>query len=237
MSKGSPPGKYGTSIFLNGLEERIDSELVVRPIDILLQMEEDAAVLGVPVLTPASGAVLRFLVECEQPEEILELGTGYGVSLFWMASGLNRIAKIVSLEREIDYIARVRSYLEKHPFSNLDIHLLKVHCLQYLKEASGNPNVKWSGKFVFVDCDKVLYPEIFRILKQAQPDTAVFDNVLWHGRIFDPSRQAPSDKAVREFWDEVKSSNFPYTLFPVGDGLLRIRFHESFKGDKNSWIL
>lgn len=61
MSKGSPPGKYGTSIFLNGLEERIDSELVVRPIDILLQMEEDAAVLGVPVLTPASGPFFVFL--------------------------------------------------------------------------------------------------------------------------------------------------------------------------------
>ncbi|EMY77165.1 O-methyltransferase [Leptospira weilii serovar Ranarum str. ICFT] len=226
MSKGSPPGKYGTSIFLNGLEERIDSELVPRPVDILLQMEKDAAALGVPVLSPASGAVLRFLVENEQPEEILELGTGYGISLFWMASGLKRIAKIVSLEREINYIARVRSYLEKHPFDHLDVHLLKFHCLQYLKEAIETPNTKWPGKFVFVDCDKVLYPEIFRILKRLEPDTAVFDNVLWHGRIFDPSRQAPSDKAVREFWDEVKSSNLPYTLFPVGDGLLRIRFRE-----------
>ncbi|WP_061249253.1 O-methyltransferase [Leptospira alstonii] len=234
MSKGSPPGKYGTSIFLNGLEERIDSELVPRPVDILTQMEKDAAALGVPVLSPASGAVLRFLVENEQPEEILELGTGYGISLFWMASGLKRIAKIVSLEREINYIARVRSYLEKHPFDHLDVHLLKFHCLQYLKEAIETPNAKWSGKFVFVDCDKVLYPEIFRILKRLEPDTAVFDNVLWHGRIFNPSKQAPSDKAVREFWDEVKSSNLPYTLFPVGDGLLRIRFREkeSFKGDK-----
>ncbi|AYV55064.1 O-methyltransferase [Leptospira kmetyi] len=226
MSKGSPPGKYGTSVFLNGLEEHIDNELVPRPIDILFQMEEDAASLGVPVLTPASGSVLRFLVESEQPEEILELGTGYGISLFWMASGLKRTAKIISLEREIDYIGRVRSYLEKHPFGDLEIHLLKTHCLQYLKDADENPNADWKGKFVFIDCDKVLYPEIFRILKRLQPDVAVFDNVLWHGRIFDPSRQAPSDKAVREFWDEVRSSDLSYTLFPVGDGLLQIRFRE-----------
>ncbi|TGL93516.1 O-methyltransferase [Leptospira barantonii] len=226
MSKGSPPGKYGTSVFLNGLEEHIDNELVPRPIDILFQMEEDAAALGVPVLTPASGSVLRFLVESEQPEEILELGTGYGISLFWMASGLKRTAKIISLEREIDYIGRVRSYLEKHPFGDLDIHLLKTHCLQYLKDADEDPNVNWTGKFVFIDCDKVLYPEIFRILKRLQPDVAVFDNVLWHGRIFDPSRQAPSDKSVREFWDEVRSSDLSYTLFPVGDGLLQIRFRE-----------
>ncbi|PJZ59230.1 O-methyltransferase [Leptospira barantonii] len=226
MSKGSPPGKYGTSVFLNGLEEHIDNELVPRPIDILFQMEEDAAALGVPVLTPASGSVLRFLVESEQPEEILELGTGYGISLFWMASGLKRAAKIISLEREIDYIGRVRSYLEKHPFGDLDIHLLKTHCLQYLKDADEDPKANWNGKFVFIDCDKVLYPEIFRILKRLQPDVAVFDNVLWHGRIFDPSRQAPSDKSVREFWDEVRSSDLSYTLFPVGDGLLQIRFRE-----------
>lgn len=225
MSKGSPPGKYGTSVFLNGLEEKIDNELVPRPIDILFQMEEDAAALGVPVLTPASGSVLRFLVECEQPEEILELGTGYGISLFWMASGLKKPAKIISLEREIDYIGRVRSYLEKHPFGDLDIHLLKTHCLQYLKDAD-ETRADWKGKFLFIDCDKVLYPEIFRILKRLQPDTAVFDNVLWHGRIFDSSRQAPSDKAVREFWDEVRSSDLSYTLFPVGDGLLQIRFRE-----------
>ncbi|MCG6194172.1 O-methyltransferase [Leptospira sp. FAT2] len=227
MSKGSPPGKYGTSVFLNGLEERIDSELVPRPVDILFQMEEDAAELGVPVLTPASGAVLRFLVETAQPEEILELGTGYGISLFWMASGLKRIAKIISLEREIDYIARVRSYLEKHPFGDLDIHLLKTHCLQYMRDSLEVPNADWSGKFVFIDCDKVLYPEIFRILSRLKPTTAVFDNVLWHGRIFDSERQAPSDKAVREFWDEVRNSDFVYTLFPVGDGLLQIRFREN----------
>lgn len=97
MSKGSPPGKYGTSIFLNGLEEKIDSDLIPRPIEILFQMEKEAAELGVPVLTPASGAVLRFFVENEQPKEILELGTGYGVSLFWMASGLKVSSKIVSL--------------------------------------------------------------------------------------------------------------------------------------------
>ncbi|XDD51208.1 O-methyltransferase [Leptospira sp. WS92.C1] len=226
MSKGSPPGKYGTSVFTEGLEEKIDSELVVRPVEILYQMEEDAAREGVPVLTPASGAVLRFLVEAEQPEEILELGTGYGISLFWMASGLKRIAKIISLEREIFYIAKVRSYLEKHPFGDLDIHLLKTHCLQFLKEAEENSNRNWSGKFVFIDCDKVLYPEIFRILSRLRPSVAVFDNVLWHGRIFDSSRQAPSDKAVREFWEEVKNSNLSYTLFPVGDGLLQIRFEE-----------
>ncbi|EKO13886.1 O-methyltransferase [Leptospira kirschneri] len=224
MSKGSPPGKYGTSIFLNGLEEKIDSDLIPRPIKILFQMEKEAAELGVPILTPASGSVLRFLVEIEQPKEILELGTGYGVSLFWMASGLKVSSKIVSLEREINYITKVHSYLEKHPFENLDIHLLKVHCLHYLKEICGNPETIWTAKFVFVDCDKVLYPEIFRILKRLQPDTAVFDNVLWHGRIFDPSRQAPSDKAMREFWNEVQNSNLTYTLFPVGDGLLRIRF-------------
>ncbi|MBM9502397.1 O-methyltransferase [Leptospira sp. 201903071] len=226
MSKGSPPGKYGTSVFLEGLEEKIDSELIPRPIAILYQMEEDAAAEGVPVLTPASGSVLKFLVETEQPEEILELGTGYGISLFWMACGLKKIAKVVSLEREIYYIAKVRSYLEKHPFGDLEIHLLKTHCLQYLKEANEKNAKEWKGKFVFIDCDKVLYPEIFRILKELKPDVAVFDNVLWHGRIFDPSRQAPSDKAVREFWEEVRASELFYTLFPVGDGLLQIRFRE-----------
>ncbi|TGK29010.1 O-methyltransferase [Leptospira gomenensis] len=233
MSKGSPPGKYGTSVFREGLEEKIDDDLVVRPISILYEMENDAAKEGVPVLTPASGSVLKFLVEAEQPDEILELGTGYGISLFWMACGLKKTAKIVSLEREIFYIAKVRSYLEKHPFGDLDVHLIKTHCLQFLKESEENEKTSWSGKFVFIDCDKVLYPEIFRILSRLKPAVAVFDNVLWHGRIFESDRQAPSDLAVREFWDELKRSGFSHTLFPVGDGLLHIRFVESADSDHN----
>ncbi|MDV6235733.1 O-methyltransferase [Leptospira ellisii] len=227
MSKGSPLGKYGTSVFREGLEEKIDADLIIRPIAILHEMENDAAQEGVPVLTPASGSVLKFLVESEQPDEILELGTGYGISLFWMACGLKKTAKMVSLEREIFYIAKVRSYLEKHPFGDLDVHLIKTHCLQFLKDSEETEKGDWSGKFVFIDCDKVLYPEIFRILSRLKPSVAVFDNVLWHGRIFEPDRQAPSDLAVREFWEEIKRSGLSYTLFPVGDGLLHIRFDDS----------
>jgi predicted O-methyltransferase YrrM len=80
-------------------------------------------------------------------------------------------------------------------------------------------------EFVFVDCDKICYPELLSLLslKLKPGSVLVFDNVLWHGRLQKDIHTRPSDHSIQTFWDLVLTNFSNRTLFPVGDGLLLLR--------------
>ncbi|TGK18745.1 methyltransferase [Leptospira fluminis] len=218
--------KKGLSLYKNGLEDWIDRDLVRRPYPWLHTLEENAAKDQIPVLSPASGAVLAFLVSSWEPTEVLELGTGYGVSLIWIYSALQGSAKIRSVDREIQFMQTTQSYLDRLGADSRRIELLKGECVEVLRRFFSS-SVKGEKEFLFVDCDKIRYPEILKLVRdggKGRELRVVFDNVLWHGRPADPERQAPSDVAIRAFWGILKESGLPYTLFPVGDGLICIDF-------------
>lgn len=222
------PNKYGKSVFREGLEEWIDKELVPRPFEWMEDLENKAREDRFPVLSPASGAVLAFLARSWNPEHVLELGTGYGVSLVWLYSALGNTVRIVSVDREKLFSGTAWEFLQRIDGVGENVELRNADCVEYLDSYldSKPPDGK---EFLFVDCDKVRYPEIFSLLSFKAKDRrvrVVFDNVLWHGRIADPERQAPSDEAVRELWSLVKTSGLTYTLFPAGDGILCIDFSE-----------
>ncbi|TGK07941.1 O-methyltransferase [Leptospira semungkisensis] len=220
--------KYGNSIYKEGLEDWIHSELVQRPFPWLKELEEKALQDRFPVLSPASGSVLAFLVSSWKPEYILELGTGYGISLFWTISALSSFAKITTVDREPQFIEITKSFLPKIGSNSFDLEFREGECLDILQEFLNSP-VTQSREFLFVDCDKIRYPEVLeKILSQGRDRKlrVAFDNVLWHGRIADPSNQAPSDQAVRKVWSMIQDSKLSYTLFPVGDGILCFDFSQ-----------
>ncbi|EQA38529.1 O-methyltransferase [Leptospira inadai serovar Lyme str. 10] len=220
------PDKKGLSLYKDGLEEWIDRDLVRRPYPWLYHLEENASRDKVPVLSPASGGVLSFLVSSWAPARVLELGTGYGVSLIWIYSALSETAKIQSVDREIQFMEMTQSYLDRLVDSSSRVELLRGECVEALRRFLSSTTDE--REFLFVDCDKVRYPEILKLLRDSGKGRrlrVVFDNVLWHGRPADPDRQAPSDRAIRSFWAILKESGLPYTLFPVGDGLICIDFY------------
>ncbi|PJZ69398.1 methyltransferase [Leptospira perolatii] len=226
-SKSSKHSKRGTSIYKEGIEAWIDSDLVKRPFSWLYELEAKAKMDEIPVLGPASGAVLAFLASSWIPDRILELGTGYGVSLIWVLSGLsNSPESIQSVDREIQFIEVAQSYLDRIQNYSNQILFKEGECLESLRIFL-NRDIENKKEFLFVDCDKIRYPEILRMLLQfgkGRRLRVVFDNVLWHGRPMDPEWKAPSDLAIREFWTELRKTDLNYTLFPVGDGLLSLDF-------------
>ena len=204
------------SIYIEGLETYINENLIQRPFPIMNEMEVFALENKIPILSPATGAILKFLVTLNKPKKILELGTGLGYSTAWMLSS--------ELELEIDTFDRnareqksAESFLQKIQNQNQKVHYLNKHCLEYL-----NTSKQLDYELVFIDCDKICYPEILNNLKEkTKPGTIwIFDNVLWHGRLDETRHTKPSDKAIQEFWKLVLSQNQKYTLFPAGDGLL-----------------
>ncbi|MCW7470361.1 O-methyltransferase [Leptospira kanakyensis] len=207
------------SIYIPELESHIDTDLVFKPNPVFAEMETYAKEKNIPIVTAATGAVMSHLVSLLRPKQILELGTGLGYSTLWMAVGSPN-SKFVTIDRHEEQASLLEDYAKKMGiFDQIHVKRVTASVMDYLEKEK----LEWSeSDLFFVDCDKITYPEIFRILwKEANPGSYfLFDNMLWHGRVLAPDPKKPSDLAVMALWNEVKSQVSGYTLYPVGDGLL-----------------
>ncbi|MDF3820231.1 O-methyltransferase [Leptospira sp. 96542] len=208
------------SVFINDLENYIDQNLVKRPNPVFLEMEGFAKEKNIPIVSAATGAVLHHLVQMTDPNQILELGTGLGYSTLWMHLAKPNV-KIITVDRNAVQANAIDLYSEKMKLVSPPIERVTSLVMEYLDSKHDFSHTD----FYFVDCDKIMYPDVYDVLfRRAKPGAVlVYDNVLWHGRILNPDPQKPSDLAVQSLWNKVKSSNLPYTLFPCGDGLLFFR--------------
>lgn len=211
--------KERTSVFAGTIETYIDEELVHRPHPLFFEMETFAKEKSIPIVTAATGAVLKSLFKNWNVTKIWELGTGIGYSTLWIALGSPN-AQIITVDRNENQASILDKYAaEILGQKKVSIRRISAWILDYMYA-----NVsQWADADVFfIDCDKVTYPELWDLITHhAKPGALIlYDNVLWHGRLMDPSFQKPSDLAVRSLWERVKKSGFDYTLFPVGDGIL-----------------
>lgn len=207
------------SIYIPELESFIDSTLVYKPNSVFSEMENYAKEKNIPIVTAATGAVLSHLLSLLKPNQVLELGTGLGYSTLWMATG-SPGTQFVTVDRHEAQAALLDEYAKKMGiWEQIHVKRVTASVMEYLKEQTE----EWKNSdLFFVDCDKITYLDIFRILwRSANPGACfLFDNMLWHGRVLHPDPKKPSDLAVMALWDEVKSQVSHYTLYPVGDGLL-----------------
>ena len=189
---------------------------VARPFACMAEIEQQALAEKVPIVSPATGSVLSWIARSIRPARILELGCGPGYSLLWMLSALDQV-RVVTIDRNPLLLQQARENLQKIDQGQREVELRQDMVMEFLH---ANINSLNDFDFIFVDCDKILYPEILLLLLKKYQNSFVFDNTLWHGRILDENNMLPSDNAVREFWSRLQQSNRQWTLFPVGDGLL-----------------
>jgi caffeoyl-CoA O-methyltransferase len=216
--------KREKSIYIDGLENYIHTHLIQRPFPELPEAENYAKENFIPTLPPSTGEVLSFLVKTYSPKNILELGTGLGCSILWMLSGLENPVKITTIDRDIKAIEKAKTYIDEVlKKTNIEKHTV-IYNHSPIMEFLYSYKEMESHDFLFVDCDKIHYAEIFLLFKEklARGSYMVFDNTLWHGRIADPAYRSPSDISVRKLWELVKASGLKHTLFTNGDGLLLI---------------
>lgn len=208
------------SIYIDGFESFIDEKLVKRPFPIMQEMEIFAKENKIPILSPAAGAILKFLITVLKPQRILELGTGLGYSTTWMLSS-GMPLEIDTIDRNAKELNSANTFLEKIRNGNQIINLLNLHCVEFLKNSVNLTKYD----FIFIDCDKICYPEILELLLEKKQKVAylLFDNVLWHGRLDRELHSKPSDRAMQEFWHILENKSISNTLFPAGDGLCLIQ--------------
>jgi predicted O-methyltransferase YrrM len=200
------------------LNWKFAEEFVVERADIA-QARQHSLELGVEAVTPSVGAQLAVIAAATAAQNIIEIGTGLGVSGLWLMSGAPD-ATLTTIDSELDYqqLAR-RAFLEAGiPANRARLIGGKAQdVLPRMNEASYD--------VVFIDADPVSVVEYvehgLRLVRRG--GTVLVAHALWRGRVADPAQRDDTVANFRLLLTEIAASDAVISsLSPVGDGLLQL---------------
>jgi caffeoyl-CoA O-methyltransferase len=166
------------------------------------------------------GKLLEMVSCMVRPHYILEIGTFTGYSAICLAKGLQPGGRLVTLEIDDELESMAREYFKKAGFENA-IELIIGNANDWV------PGLPYVFDLAFIDADKREYITYYEsVLNKLKPGGFILaDNVLWNGKVVDPSqRNDPDTKAILDFNTHV--ANDPRTenlILPIRDGISIIR--------------
>lgn len=167
------------------------------------------------------GMLLRVLVSQLKPKRILEIGTFTGYSAVMMADVMEKGDELVTIEMNQHYQSISMPFFSESPFDEIIVQII------------GNareiiPDLEGYFGLIFLDADKINYPEYFLLLKRKlkKGGILVADNTLWGGEVI--SRKSEKGKAVHRFNELVRDDpDFEQVMLPVRDGITIARYIDS----------
>lgn len=183
---------------------------------VMLRVEEEARREGQPAVIPETGNLLRALTAASGGRRVLEVGTNLGYGALWMAGALAPDGRLDTIELDPRLAQRARANFREAGLAER-IQVLEGAALDVLPRMP-------SGEYdlVFLDCVKAEYPAYLgharRLLRVGGILAA--DNLLWHGRVWDPAHRDADTEGVRAYTTAVRSdARFATSVIAVGDGL------------------
>ena len=212
-----------------GLDEKLHAYLLevgVREPEVLRRLREETAALpqsGMQI-APEEGAFLALMVRLSGAARILEIGTFTCYSSTAMALAMPADGRIVccDVSREWTDIAR-RAWTDAGVADRVDLRLAPA--LETLEQllAAGE-----AGTFdlAFIDADKANYAGYYegalRLVRSG--GLIAIDNVLWSGRVADPSVTDEDTNAIRALNDAIAADErVDVAMTPIADGLTLAR--------------
>jgi predicted O-methyltransferase YrrM len=190
-------------------------ELIPPRDPVLAEMEAYAAEHDVPIVGPAVGTLLEVLARSIGAVRVFELGSAIGYSTAFFARAVGKGGQVFYTDGSEENAKRAKSYLEKMGMA--DRVTIKVgDAVTSLEATTGYYDV------IFIDVDKDGYPAA---LQAAAPRVRrggylLADNVLWSGRVVDPSQRDKNTEGIRTFNKRLFSlEEFRSVIVPLRDGV------------------
>ncbi|MSO73516.1 MAG: SAM-dependent methyltransferase [Rhodospirillaceae bacterium] len=198
----------------------------LRDDDDLRRLREETAThaLARMQISPEQGQFMALLVETIGARKALEVGTFTGYSAMCVAKAMGPSGRIVALDVSEDYTAVARRHWAKAGVSDrIDLRLAPAAQSLAAMVAQGESG---TYDFAFIDADKTGYDTYYEYaLKLLRAGGIVaIDNVLWSGRVIDPSDTSDDTNALRALNEKiVMDQRVTVSLVPIGDGLTLAR--------------
>lgn len=177
-------------------------------------------------ISPDQGAFLAMLIRLVDARRCLEIGTFTGYSSTAVALALPADGSIVCCDVSEEWTAVARdAWTDAGVADRVDLRIgPAVDTLDGLL-AEG---LEGTFDFAFIDADKSSYDAYYeRCLRLVRPEGLIaIDNVLWSGRVVDPSADDRDTAAIRALNDKVAADERVEALIlPIADGvtLARVR--------------
>ena len=170
-----------------------------------------------PVTRPASH-LLTLLAASVKAQAVVEIGTGTGVSGAALLAGMEPSGILTTIDVEAEHQRVARETFTALGYDHVRTRLIAGRALDVLPRMSDA-----AYDIVFIDGDKVEYPAALaqakRLLRVG--GLAIFDNVLWGGKVADAGQRDAETVALRDVAAAVREDDdWMPALLTVGDGLL-----------------
>lgn len=186
--------------------------------DVLLRARERAAELGCTPIGPAGGATLRVLAAATGARNVVEVGTGAGVSGLYLLGGMAPDGVLTTIDVEGENQRAAKEAFGEAGIASGRYRLINGAAAEVLPRLRDE-----AYDLVLVDADKTAYAVYFeqalRLLRRG--GVVAFDNALWHDRVADSSQRDTETTTLRDLGRAVREDErLVSALLAVGDGLL-----------------
>lgn len=169
-------------------------------------------------------AFMSLLVRVHGVRRALEIGTFTGYSAMAVASALPAGGELICCDVSEEWTSIARRYWQE---AGLDgkIHLQlgpATVTLDHLLTDGAGESFDWA----FIDADKLNYENYYeRCLRLVRPGGLILlDNMLWDGKVADPSVQDPETAAIRALNQKIRGDGRVIAcLLTIGDGVMLAR--------------
>jgi predicted O-methyltransferase YrrM len=181
---------------------------------------ERALELQTHVVSPATGATLRFLIELANAQNIVEVGTGTAGAAYWIASALGKTGQITSIDAEGQHYKYAKEILAEFDHSTR-VRLINGKPLEVLPRLADE------------SYDVVVISEQTDVLMQVVEEAirmvslgglVILLNALGNQKVGDLTQRDQKTVNLRLAVQEVfKDSRLDCNLLTTGDGILVMR--------------
>lgn len=185
----------------------------------IAEARRHAIEVGAEPIPASVGAQLAVLAATSGAQQIIEIGTGAGVSALWMLEGAPG-ATLTSIDVEADHQAIARQALTDAGVPAGRIRLIAGRAAEVLPRMN-----EASYDLVLVDGDAGSVIEyVEHALRLARVGgTVAIAHALWRDRVANPAARDETVQAFRSLLAELSRSDAVIaSLSPIGDGLLQV---------------
>ncbi len=181
-------------------------------------MEDNAEKIDFPIVGPASGYLCYQVARMIGAKRVFELGSGFGYSTAWFARAVteNGGGEVYHVVWDEELSREAHTHLAALGYDEI-IHYQVGEAVQTLRQTPGPFDL------IFNDINKEAYADSLPVIaeKLRHGGVLIVDNMLWHGRIFDPKDKTPATESIRKLTGMLTHSpDWIASLVPVRDGVI-----------------
>lgn len=185
---------------------------------VLTSAREKAEEKKIPALGSGGGAFLRFLASSNDASNVVEIGTGVGISGVWLLRGMNPAGVLTSIDQDAQAQRIAKETFAKAGIEPNRIRLITGKALEVVSRLTDK-----AYDLILVAGDQLEYESLLdestRLLRPG--GILVFDNALNQDRVSNPRQQDAETIAIRNVGEKLREDErFISVLVANADGLL-----------------